>query len=114
MTAIMSDDDLSVAKCQEVWRNDMTRVRAALDGYAEAIEVHRVIAEELRPGEFGPQIDLAESYFDRQQLIYSTFYNRFGTGDEQLDADGAQVLADGEQIHRWTAATLAEGSGAGR
>ncbi|HUG15932.1 MAG TPA: tetratricopeptide repeat protein [Thermomicrobiales bacterium] len=112
-TALSSGDDISLAKSQLLWIDDAERRQRALDAYGDAIQARRVIALELRPGDVDAQIALANAYFKRQQLLYNGLLAAsLRGGDIDIPAAGEQLIADAEQIHRWTEPVVAEGSSA--
>ena len=109
--ALMAGDNVNLAKSQILWPNDPERRQVALDAYGEAITERRILATELRPDDPDILLALAAAYFERQRLIYAGASHRFQQGDTTgIDQDGEQVLADAEEIHRWTASILEDGS----
>lgn len=113
VTALTSGDDLTLAKSQTAWGSDPNRRDAALEAYEQAIHQRRVIAMELQPGNIDAQIMLADAYFNRQQLLYGAVLgSALRGGDVDVAATGQQILADAEQIHRWTEPIVSEDSGA--
>ncbi|RIK46091.1 MAG: hypothetical protein DCC58_04325 [Chloroflexi bacterium] len=115
LSALLSGDTLSYAKSQELWRNDPERFAAALSATASAIDQRRTIATELAPGVVNDELALAQAYFNRQRLVYGSLVGRYGLPmDDAMQADGAQLLADAQQIRTWTARAIAGGEGVTR
>lgn len=115
LTALLADDTLTVAKSQVAWSQDPARVDAALAAYGVAIDQRRVIAVELGHGAIDDELDLADAYLSRQKLLYDALTDRFGQGmDDDMRADGEQLLADAAEIRRWTARAIAGGDGVTR
>jgi class 3 adenylate cyclase/tetratricopeptide (TPR) repeat protein len=101
LTALWVGDDINLARSQAEWPADPVRYAAALEAYGEAIQLARVLATELRPGDVDAQLALGAAYFDRQQLAYALILSSAIRGIEiDREAPGALVLTDAEQIHR--------------
>ncbi len=69
-TALVVGDDLSVEKSLVLWPQDEERRDQALAAYDLMIEMQRILASELRPGDPLAQAAVAAAYAERQGLNY--------------------------------------------
>lgn len=111
-TALLANDMTTVAKSQREWKLDPDRRLAVLDAYTVIIDESRLLASELQPGNPTAEVGVAESYLQRQKLLYSIVLDLTLSGEENPESGtmGQQILADATQIREWSDRVLANPS----